>query len=409
MISVAGEGAGVLLQLQQEGNNVELLIQEKTYNTVYDGLLPKVNKIDPDDDTIIIFDMSGNGDQADELRKLGYRVFGSSRFSDQLEKDREFGLEIMREVGIKLPETEEFQDFGDAYSFLDENEHKRFVFKPSGSMPCKLTYCSKDNEDLITYMKFVEEKFSDEIDSFVLQEFVEGDLVSTEIYFDGNKQVGCPNHTVEVKKFMNNDLGPSTGCSGNIVWLADNDKVVKAGVGKVAKILKDYNFGAGQIDLNAVVNDKGLFGLEWTPRFGYDSMPIYLQMINMEYGKFFADITDGKIKYWDHKYDSLSSVRFTIPPYPAEPEGDPEELSPSTGIPIRGWETFDKNLYLFEVMMQEDQLVHSGGTGVIGLAYAEKIKRCYEVIKQLNIPDIQYRTDLEKVLECMKKDARKWE
>lgn len=412
MISVAGEGAGILKQIQDEGNDCRILIQEETYKDVYDGILEKCNEVDPDDDEIILFDMSGNGELADELRDEDYKVFGGSEFSDKLEKDRQFGLDIMKEAGIKLPETQEFQDFEDVPEFLAQHEGKKFVFKPSGSMPCKLTYCSEDNEDLLNYMKFVEEKFGDEIDSFVLQEFVEGDLVSSEIFFDGTRVVGVPNHTVEAKKFMNDDKGPSTGCSGNIVWLADKSKIIKNGVIRVLPILKKYSANVPmQIDLNAVINDSGVYGLEWTPRFGYDSMPTYLSMLNMEYGKFFSDIVNGQSSDWPHKLESNCGIRFTIPPYPVEPEEDiePEEFSPNKGIPIQGWETFCKNLYMFEVMMKENKLVHSGGTGVLGIAIHQNPKRCYEILDKIKVPDKQYRTDLVKVLGDMKKGAEKWQ
>jgi phosphoribosylamine--glycine ligase len=408
MVSVAGEGAGVLKMIKDEGNEVALHIQEETYKTVYDGILPKVDKVAPDDDTITLFDMSGNGEIADELIDEGYAVYGASGFADQLEKDRQYGLDVMKYCGIKLPQTQEFDCFTDAPKFLKKNEDKKFVFKPSGSMPCKLTYCSKDNDDLINYMNFVEEKFGNEIESFVLQEFVEGDLISTEIFFDGEKMVGIPNHTVEAKKFMNDDLGPSTGCSGNLVWLGEDSKIADNGVCKVIDILKKEQF-IGQIDLNAVINEKGLFGLEWTPRFGYDAIPTYVKMLGIEVGKFFADITLGQAKKWPYKAEQMCGIRLSIPPYPAEPEGDPEELSPNLGMPIQNWETFNSNLYMYEVMMEEDKLVHAGGTGVIACVIHENPKRCYEILEKIQVPDKQYRTDLVKVLSKMKEGAEKWQ
>lgn len=409
MVSVAGEGAGILKQIQDEGNDCELLIQEECYKTVYDGILDKVDSVDGiEEDTIILFDMSGNGEMADDLREEGYLVFGASTFSDDLEKDRQFGLDVMKHCGIKLPETKEFEDFDDAIPFLKDREGKKFVFKPSGTMPCKLTYVSEDNEDLESYMRFVEEKFGNEIESFVLQEFVEGDLVSSEVFCDGEKIVGVPNHTVEAKKFMNDDKGPATGCSGNIVWLAEGSNIVKNGVMKVKDLLIKENF-VGQIDLNAVVNDQGIYGLEWTPRFGYDATPTYLAMLGIEYGKFFSDIVHGSAKSWNHKCESLCSIRMTIPPYPAEPEGDSEELSPNVGLPIRHWETHNKNLYFYEVMMKEEQLLHAGGTGVIACVLHQSPKRCYEILDKIKVPDLQYRTDLDKVLTKMKKGVEKWQ
>jgi phosphoribosylamine--glycine ligase len=409
MISQCGEGAGVLHQIHQEGNDCDLYIKDEGYKTVYDGLLEKTEEIKPDDDTIVIFDMSGNGEIADNLRKEGHLVYGASLFADDLEENRQFGLDTMKYVGIKIPLSEEFKDFNDALPFLEKYKDKKFVFKPSGDhLPCKLTYCSQDNEELLNYMKFVEEKFGSEIESFVLQEFVEGALVSSEIFFDGEKVVGIPNHTVEAKKFMNDDLGPSTGCSGNLVWLADDSKIVELGIMKMTELLAQEQF-CGQIDLNAVVNKDGVYGLEFTPRFGFDATPTYLRMLGIEYGKFFSDIVNGTAKTWPHNYDEMWGMRVTIPPYPAEPEGDSEKLSPNEGIPIQNWETYNSNLFLYEVMMQDDALVHSGGTGVIACVIHKNPKRCYEILEKIKVPDKQYRTDLEKVLSKMKKEAELWQ
>jgi phosphoribosylamine--glycine ligase len=314
----------------------------------------------------------------------------------------------MEEVGIKLPLTEEFDDFEDIEDFLYTNDDKKFVFKPSGTMPTKLTYCSKDNDDLISYLKFVEDKYGKDIDSFVLQEFVEGSVISSEIFFDGKKIILPGNHTVEVKKFMNDELGPSTGCSGNLVWINEDSKIIRDGVMKIEDVLLGENY-VGQIDLNAVVNEKGIWGLEWTPRFGYDSIPTYLRMIGMEAGKFFSDIVHGTLKDIKHNEEEMWGMRLTIPPYPAEPEGDPEDLSPNVGVPIQNWETYNKNLYLYEVMLNEDEmLVHSGGTGVVACVVHKNPKRCYEILEKINVPDKQYRTDLEKVLRKMQAGAEQY-
>ena len=411
MVSQCGEGAGVLKQIQDEGNACELYIKDELYESTYDGLLTKTKKIAPDKDTVVIFDMSGNGDIADDLKHKGHLVYGSSVFADDLEKNRKYGLEIMEAYGIKLPKTQDFDDFNDAVTFLEKNEDKRFVFKPSGTMPCKLTYCSKDNEELLTFMRFVDEQFGDKIDDFVLQEFVEGEVVSTEIYFDGNRVVGCPNHTVEVKKFMNDELGPSTGCSGNIMWPAEDSKIADKGVLRIIELLKRVNY-VGPIDLNAVVNKTGVYGLEWTPRFGYDATPTYLKMLNVEYGKFFSDIVHGKAKKWTHNCESMCGIRFSIPPYPAEPvdteEEKVDEALPNYGVPIQNWETYAANLYFYEVMLRDEQLQHCNGTGIIGVAIHKDPKRCYEILEKLKIPDLQYRTDLAKVLPKMKAESEKY-
>jgi phosphoribosylamine--glycine ligase len=406
MISLAGEGAGILQKIAQEENDCKLYIKDEVYKNVYDGLLEKSEDITPDIDSVIIFDNSGMGDIADTLKRAGHKVYGSSIFADKLEKDRMFGFDIMRHSGIRVPATKEFDGFRDGINYVEQSKIKKFAFKPSGSMPCKLTFCA-EKEEMITYLNFINEHYSKEIESFVMQEYIEGVVVSSELFFDGTKIVGPPNHTVEVKKFMNDDLGPSTGCSGNIVWVAEGSDIIKQGVAKITDILEAEEY-VGQIDLNAVVNASGVYGLEWTPRFGYDATPTYLKMIQMEYGKFFSDIVEGHAINWAHEFDEMASVRLTIPPYPIEPKHDTEDVSPNAGVPIQDYEKFEDDLYFYEIMCKDRAFQHSGGTGVIACVIRPYVDECYSILEKIKLPDKQYRTDLEKVLDDMKEEAWTW-
>jgi hypothetical protein len=57
---------------------------------------------------------------------------------------------------------------------------------------------------------------------------------------------------------------------------------------------------------------------------------------------------------------------------------------------------------------KEEHLVHSGGTGVIACVHHRDIKRCYHILDEISVPDKQYRTDLDKVLPKMRKEAEKY-
>lgn len=410
MYSGYGEGSQILKKIESEGNEVAIFIKDKTYKTVFDGLLYKVD--DPEsfinEDTIIIFDMSGNGEKAEYFKNRGNFVFGGSKFADNLEEDRNFGFDTMRRAGIQIPEYREFRDFKQGIDYVKSSD-KRLVFKPNGSMPCKLTFCSDDSDQLVEYLKFVEKRFGNEIESFILQDFIEGVVISSELFCSDGQFVFPGNNTVEVKKSMNEDLGPSTGCSGNITWNSVN-KIIENGVYKIRAEIEKERY-TGQIDLNAVVNEDGIFGLEWTPRFGYDATPTYLTLINMEFGKFFSDAARGQLKQFDPIDEYAGSIRITIPPYPIESKINTEKVSPNEGIPIQNWEDYQDSLYFYEVMMEDNILVHSGGTGVVAISLGtssnpeESLEEPYKIAKELKIPDKQYRTDLKEVLPKMIKEA----
>jgi len=407
MYSQSGEGAQILKRISDEGNDCVLFIKDKVYKSVFDGLLEKTDIPNPDKDTIVLFDMSGNGQIADGWRRKGHHVFGASSFADQLEHDRQFGFNIMEQAGIQIPEYKEFTTFKEGLDFVREANKELLVFKPSGSMPTKLTYVSKSSEELASYMTFVEKRYGKHIKSFILQEFIKGTVVSSEAFCMGEKGFRYPfNHTVEVKKSMNDDLGPSTGCSGNIAWACETDHITLAGVELVEAICRKEGY-FGQIDLNAVVNDSGVYGLEWTPRFGYDSVGTLLSLLEMDFGELFAGLAKGQLKEIPLSEDYAGSVRVTIPPYPAEFEKDSELLSPNMGVPILGYEGFEEDIYFYEVCFEDDVLLHSGGTGVIAcvIGQAGQADHClnlaYQSLEEIIIPDKQYRTDLVDVLSEM--------
>lgn len=394
MISSCAEGAGILYKLMQEGNKVELYIDNEMYKNAWNGILPKVDKMDSniDSNTFVIFDTVGFGKFADSLINSGITVFGASTFADKLESDRKFGTQFMESWDIKTPYTETFKSIKDAIKFIDDSNIDRYVFKPHGdhdTISTSLTYVSEDKDDIISYLEFVGRHVK-EIKEFDIQEFIEGTAISTEVFVLNGESLGIYNHTIENKKFLNNDLGPSTGCSGNIVWFSDMDKVISEGIGKV----KEFGDYTGFIDLNSIISEDGLYGLEWTPRFGYDASPTLLySLLECNVGDFLDSFINGNLDDSLFLNDIAGSVRLSIPPYPLEGKSPDYD---NTGVPIKA--DLD-DFYFYEVMKDGDDLVHSGGIGLILLSIEsdfteDSIEECISKLDDLKIPDKQYRTDL---------------
>jgi phosphoribosylamine--glycine ligase len=294
------------------------------------------------------------------------------------------------------------------------------VFKPSGkTIPSKLTYVADDRDDLICYLDFVEKYFAKDIDDFILQCFVEGAVVSSEFWCGPTGFVRPGNQTVEVKKFMNDNLGPSTGCQGNLVWICDEGKILKQGICKAENALIDNGY-IGPIDLNAIVNEEGVYGLEWTPRFGLDAMPTLLQLLTMDVGELVSNLVKGQLHEFPADDSFAGGVRVSIPPYPIEPIStkgtyEVQKNSPNFGVPLRFPERFEDNYYFYEIVSENGDLYHSDGTGIIAVISAareeceESIKACYDIIEEVKIPDIQYRTDLAEVLPDMYEEVKEQE
>lgn len=398
-------GAWFSLRLQEEGHSVDIdYTGVKSDNTKYilDGIIdpPSTGKPDFSKYDLVLFDLTGRPAKAEEAMKVT-NVIGDGDLNTEIENNRMLGIQIMEEAGINVPEWEAFNDIAEARRFIKKTK-KTYVFKPSGGQEqdTASTYVSKSAEDLLDYLdklgatsKGVE---------FILQEVVQGTEISTEAWFDGS-DFHLVNCTLEEKKFMDQGRGPNTGCSGNMVWVYDNlyhPAIFRDGLAKMKDFLQQYNY-KGMIDLNTIASDTELYGLEWTPRFGYDAACTLFSLIKSDLGLFLASIAAGVRP--DYQINNLYSagVRVSIPPYPSEIDGKHPE-----GIPIKGIELEDiiRDFYLYDCCLVKDDLLTVGANGFIGLpiyngaSIGEVFSRVYDKIHKLIIPDVQYRNDIEQCI-----------
>ena len=404
LLSLKGDGLGLALRLKQNGHTVAVHIRGKVEKDNYDGLIEKVDKWEDflNKDTIVVFDSSGGGRTADRLRSRGHRIFAGSVFADNLELDRELAFELMQQVGIKVPAFKTFYDWEEGKKYVKQR-NKRVAFKPSGDMsdePGLGSYCCSDPEDMITMMDYFE-SISQRPPEFIIQDFIEGIAVSTEGWFNGYEWMEPFNHTLEHKQMQVSDLGPSSGCACNIVWpIRVGNRVLDEGTRLLEPLLKDAQY-VGPIDLNTVVNEEGVWALEFTPRFGYDAFPSFLELYDGDLGELIAKM--ARLEQPDEvkmKEGFASALRVSIPPHPSE------EFQHQGGVPIQGLTRSDRpHLYFFEVKLDEQgRLVSAKGGGAIaaitslGESIHDSFREPYEIAKRLRIPEKQYRTDAEEVL-----------
>ena len=407
MVSKFGEGLGLLYQLSCEGNDTEFYLTEGGKDDLWKGLLDRADILPLEKDAVYIFDMSGNGTCADNLIHRGYNVICGSSFADKIEFDRKEGLELMKSVGIQIPWSKEFKNCQEASKFFKENQDKRFVFKPSGkNLPCSLSHVPEEGEDVSQYIEYVDKVFGKEIKSIEVQEFVKGVAISTEGWFNGFHFIRPFNHTIEKKKFLNSDLGPATGCVGNTIWLCEEDMICKS-----LRKLEPYLQGKyrGPIDINCIVNESGFYGLEWTPRFGYDSIPALLPMFNSDVSKFMSDLARNQFEGEMPLNDLYSSaIRVAIPPYPE----DDKDIT--GGLPINGLDESNDEYYFYEIAVQEGKLVHSEGYGLLlctlsqGYEIKETLEDCKDIADELKVPNKMYRTDLAEIIENEFKESEEF-
>lgn len=396
LCSKSGDGAWLVAVLGKHGHHVDWTLDESDkYPDTLEGIVPKWLPDIPnaDDYDLVIFDECTYGDVADEMR-LVTPVIGCSKFAERLEDDRLFGIQFMEQCGIAVPPYESFDSTDKAIKWLEGNP-KRYVLKPSGQVKDKaLTYVSESAEDMIGFLDKAEG-----IKEFLLQEFVEGTEVSTNAWFNGEKFIAL-DHSLEEKKFMSGGIGPNTGCSGVTYWMPSSPtKLFEDGLGKIAGALMAANF-VGPIDLNTICTKDAAYGLEWTPRFGYEGISLQVSLLPMEIGEFLYQIATGESPDIKSSGKFVASIRLTVPPYPKEYEGERTPSKPVKGITPDDIDT----LYLSDVKVNDNMELETLGTdGLVGapVADGDSIKSAFDAVEKkihsLQIPDLMWRNDCK---EC---------
>lgn len=393
-------------RLVQEGEDVRMWIRNPDAKSVGDNIVPKVGDfedllMDADRSTdIFVFDVSGNGVMADYVKQNGFAVLGGSVLADRLERDRTYGAEVMRDVDIEVPETISFTSFEEAKEFVGDNPDVRWVYKPSKQLgDLSPSHVSYDAEDLIEMLDNIAGDVDIAEPQFELQAFEKGIALSTELWFQNGEFIPpLTNHTLERKELMNEDIGPSGGCLGNICWMCEGCAACDISKQLVPWARKvRYH---GMLDLNAIVTKAGrMYGLEFTPRFGYDASPTLLwELVENSLGQFFADAARGQVGSLSCRDGFAGAVRVTIPPWPTERHTAEEN------VPIRGIEkdVLKNSTYLYNVKENDSGLCTAGAWGIVALFTGHSsnpmraVVKPLEVCKGIRLKNKQYRTDLHK-------------
>lgn len=416
MSSYTGMGAWMALKLLSEGHEVDYYLSKSDYIDILSGLIPSPKMLSLDHRRTVngfgypsyekydlsLFDLTGRPKQAD-ASKSQCPTLGDGSIEHMLEDDREAGIQAMEQCGINVPPYQKFVTPAEAKAYITKND-KRYVFKPftigSDMQDTAVTYVAKDAEDML---KVIDRLFElSKHAPFILQEFIKGTEASVAGYFNGTDfyMLSC---TLEDKKFMNDDKGPNTGCSSNLVFaISEECRLYADGLKKAIPFLKHIGF-KGLIDLNTILTEGKAYGLEWTPRFGYLGDMTGAVMYGNRYAELLQCTASGKTPElkWQSSYGV--SVTLSIPPYPTE-----IRIPKAKDIPIEGVDPEDidqlASMYLYDVKLAKDKksLITSGNYGFIGAPCGHgptieiAAERCMNKVERIHIPNMQYRTDVFK-------------
>jgi phosphoribosylamine--glycine ligase len=239
----------------------------------------------------------------------------------------------------------------------------------------------------------------DEPLSFILMEYVDGVEVGVGAFFNGKEFLRPANLDWEHKRFFPGDLGELTGEMGTVVTYRGAERIFDATLGRLESLLRSSGY-CGYINLNTIVNERGIWPLEFTCRFGYPGFQILDSLHIDRWDELFARMVAREATDL-HTLDGFSvGIVMTVPPFPYST--DYQRLG--KGLPIcfstQPSERERDSIHYGEVAMCDGQLVTAGMIGYIavvtgvGETIAAAGDAAYELTRKIIIPNARYRVDI---------------
>ena len=402
-VSFYGLSCDLAWGIKREDNEVRFCILDKDFVEIGSGfvdIVPSWKEHVDWADVIIFDDVNGMGAWAEDLRKKGKLVVGGTRYTDMLEDDRSFGQEELKKYGVSILPYQGFTSFDEAIEFVKKNP-ARYVLKPSGEAQNYKHFLfigeEETGQDVIQILEAYKKVYINDIKEFQLQKRVVGVEVAVGAFFNGNEFVYPINVNFEHKKHFPGNIGPSTGEMGTSMFWSMPNVIFNSTLKKLEEKLKEEKY-VGYLDINCIVNGNGIYPLEFTARFGYPTISIQQDGINMPLGDFFFKLASGENFTIKTKKGFQIGVSIMMPPYPFY---DPEtfEAYSRDAVILFKKENYD-GMHIQEVKKIDGQWLVANGIGVVmnvigtGLTMRQAQTQAYHRVANVMIPNMYYRTDI---------------
>ncbi|MEK7634875.1 MAG: phosphoribosylglycinamide synthetase C domain-containing protein [Patescibacteria group bacterium] len=423
---VAGDLARLL---KEEGHDVKLYIKDKGRRGNFDNMVEKINSWQKElkwvgKEGLIIFDGCDSGLIQDKLRARGFSVVGSSALGNKLENDREYGNEILKKYKLSTVPQINFDSIDKTISFVEKNKRKWVIKQNSSGTSLKgFNYVGMKNnaDDVIDVLTNYKTEYKDAV--ITLQEKIEGVEIGVGRYFNGTDWVGPIEINLEHKKYFPGDLGPTTSEMGTLAWYDsdENNKIFKLTLDKIKPHLKEIGF-KGDMEINCIVNEKGSFPLEATPRFGSPIVHLQGEIQTTPWAPMLKAMALGekfKVK-WKKGYGIVIVV--TVPTSQPFPFTKADHYISPKGLKIYFDEVAKKNMehiHFEDVSMRKvngnEEYYISDDRGyvlyvtAVGKTVEKAREKAYGLLKHIHIPKMFYRNDIG--LKFIEKDQallKKW-
>jgi phosphoribosylamine---glycine ligase len=402
-VSWEGLIGDIAWQVVKEGHEAKLWIQNPEERGIASGFVPKTDdwRREVDWADVVVFDdVLGMGALAEELRNAGKSVVGGSPYTDRLEDDRAFGQQELKSVGVSIIPHENFTSFDQAVGYVQDNPN-RYVIKPSGEAQNikRLLFVGEedDGRDVMQVLQDYKRAWSGKVKEFQLQRRIMGVEVAVGAFFNGKEFVTPVCVNFEHKKLFPGDIGPPTGEMGTSMFWSEPNRLFNATLKKMEAKLGEARY-TGYIDINCIVNNNGIYPLEFTSRFGYPAISIQQEGLLTPMGDLLRELAAGSVTRLRARSGFQIGVRIVVPPFPYN---DPETLENTSKDSVILFKTPSREgIHIEDVRTADGEWLVTGTSGVVlivcgaGPTMKQAQRQAYNRVRNIMIPHMYYRDDI---------------
>lgn len=398
-------------RLAAEGHEVRVHATEPLCRDVLAGIVPQVGACEPEidwvraagpDGVVLIENVAKErGALAERLRAEGVNVIGGSAWGDKLENDRLFAQGVLADIGLATAPVREFENAAAALPFVEAHPG-RYVIKLNGSgFGAAANYVGQleDGRDVLAMLRAHARRDFTANASLVLMDYLDGVEIGVGAYFNGERFLEPAVLDWEHKRFFTGDLGELTAEMGTVVTFERSRAFFERTLKPLEALLRANHY-LGYINLNTIVNERGIWPLEFTCRFGYPGYAIMDPLQDISWAHLFRGMIDRSLPALPVRPGFCVGVVMTTRPFPyiRNWTGDP------IGLPVmfRGELTDDerRHVHYGEVGLEDGELVTAGYHGWtlvltgVGPDVAAAQAGAYALAERLVVPNLRYRLDI---------------
>jgi phosphoribosylamine--glycine ligase len=403
--------SALYLRLLADGHEVKLAVSWQQAHGTMANMVPRTADWraelpwirEAGSDGMILFEAvsEGFGALQDSLRAQGFAVIGGSAYGDRLENDRLHAQQLLADLGMQIAATAEFGDTAAAAAYVDARP-RRYVLKFSGhGFESHDNYVGRlaDGSDVKAVLAARMCARGGADTRFVLMDHVEGIEMGVGAYFNGEDFLMPACLDWEHKRFFAGDQGELTGEMGTVATFERSGVFFERTLARVAPLLR-ANGHVGYVNLNTIVNDEGIWPLEFTCRFGCPGYAVLDPLQETGWADLFRMMVSRSAGTFAAAPGFSVGIVMTVPPFPYSRI----EIDEPVGLPVLLPEDFDaedlRHVHHAEVGLQDGLMVTSGNYGwpmVVtgtGPTIVDAQRAAYARAGRIFIPNMRYRLDI---------------